>query len=296
MSFNPVICFGEVLWDLLPDGKQAGGAPMNVAFHLNNLGVLANVISRVGNDELGNELLDFLDAKGIPCEFISQDEELPTSIVKVELDKFGHAQYEIVQPVAWDNIPIEANMVNAVKASELLVFGSLASRTKNSKNTLMQLLEASNRSVFDVNLRPPFYNKVLLEDLMTKSSIVKLNNEELTEIASWYTTSTLESKMLKALKERFNLEGVLLTRGKNGAAYLHNSSFNEHQGFKVKVIDTVGSGDSFLGSFLAMMLKGHDPKSCLEFACAMGALMATKKGGTSTIYEEDVVRFIKENK
>lgn len=154
-----VLCFGEILWDLLPSGKVAGGAPMNVAFQLNQLGVPTGMVSRIGTDDLGREIFDFLKGKNVPIDWVQHDEEHPTSIVKVKLDAKGHPQYDIVQNVAWDFIAADEQVVQAVRNAKALVFGSLAARSETSKNTLLVLLEHAPFRVLDTNLREPFFPK-----------------------------------------------------------------------------------------------------------------------------------------
>ena len=291
MSGKNVICFGEVLWDLLPGAKVAGGAPMNVAYHLNNFGVKASMVSRVGTDDLGRELLNFLQKKGVNTHLIQQDERIPTGIVNIVLDPNGSPSYEIVQPAAWDFIQLNEQLLAAAAQSDVLVFGSLATRHATSRNTLLQLLDRAKMKVFDVNLRPPFYRQEALEKLLEKANIVKMNDEELDIISAWYGSEKDEYQKLEAVKSRFDLTAVLLTKGKDGALYLDDQGSYEQPGFPVKVKDTIGSGDSFLAAFLAYLLAGRPPQTCLEFACLTGALVATYPGGTPAITEQEVLAF-----
>jgi fructokinase len=157
---NPtLICFGEVLWDVLPTGKIAGGAPMNVAYHANNLGFSTKMISRVGTDALGRELLDFLDEKGVSTQFVQADLLLPTGIVNVTLNSSGSPDYEIVYPSAWDNIQPDSVMIDTIKETDVFVFGSLACRSEQTKQTLFDLLDGAMLRVLDANLRRPFFSK-----------------------------------------------------------------------------------------------------------------------------------------
>jgi fructokinase len=289
-----IVSFGEVLWDVLPTHKVAGGAPMNVVFHTNNFGIDARLISSVGNDLLGKELLLFLKQKGISTELVRTNHDFPTSTVPVTLDEKGSASYEIVEPVAWDFLQAEKQENKAVVSSTLLLFGSLICRNDNNIKALFQLIDKAQKTVFDVNLRPPFYSKELIETLLQKADIVKMNDEELDIIAGWYNKKDDLKEQMIFLMEKFDIETLVMTNGKEGAYCMHNNQLFEQKGFPVKVKDTVGSGDSFLAAFLFKMLTGSDWQQCLEFACATGALVAMQSGGTAEINEPMVLNFINE--
>lgn len=281
MSNLQAICFGEILWDLLPTGKIAGGAPMNVAFHLNQLGVEVGMISRIGTDDLGEEIFDFLQSKKVPTMLVQRDSVNPTGIVNVELDEKGHPKYEIVQNVAWDFIESEKNAQEAVQNADLLVFGSLVARAEKSQKSLLDLIEKARFRVFDVNLRQPFFSKKLLFELLPKANLVKMNDTELDIIADWHgcTTSSQQDKMT-TLKNALGLDLLVVTRGENGAMSLGAMGFVSHPGVKVQVVDTIGSGDAFLAGYLSQFLQKKSPAECLEFGCQMGAFVATQRGGT----------------
>lgn len=283
MSNPVIICFGEILWDVLPTGRIAGGAPMNVAFHANQLGLESKMISKIGNDDLGKELKRFLDNIGVSVELIQTDNTFPTGIVNVTLDKNGSAFYEIVSPVAWDYIDHDNKVKDFVKNAGALVFGSLACRTERNKKTLLEYLDLAPIRVFDVNLRTPFYSRSLIEELLAKADIVKMNDEELALIADWQGLSGDEKSQMNFIKNKFELDVVILTKGRHGAACLDETGYYEQQGFRIKVQDTIGSGDSFLAAFLSRFLKGESTPDCLAFAGAVGALVATKQGGTPKI-------------
>lgn len=288
MHNKSVVCFGEVLWDLLPAGAVAGGAPMNVACQLNNLGISSSMISAVGQDALGGQLLDFLRQKGFDTSLISTDPELPTGTVNVNLDDKGIPSYEIVQPVAWDNIELSDAASQAVSKADAFVFGSLAARSEKTLATLTELLSVAAFPVFDVNLRAPFYEEKTVSKLLQKARLLKLNDEEIDILCGWWGFNGGQSAKIEFLKKEFQLDAVVLTRGANGAALLDNSSFYEHSGYRVEVADTVGSGDAFLASFLSQWLGGASPLECLSFACATGTLVASLPGGTPDINEQGV--------
>lgn len=292
MPVKQVICFGEVLWDMLPSGKIAGGAPMNVAYHVNNLGLSATMVSRVGADDLGRELLSFLQNKGVSTRYVQTDPLLPTGIVNVTLNSKGSPAYEIVQPVAWDNIHPDAALHHIVREADALVFGSLACRSERSKSTLLELLGGAKLRVFDTNLRRPFYTQNLLEELLAQADIAKMNDEELAIIAGWSGVQGGETLQMQFLKEKFGLNLLILTRGENGAVCLDASGYHTHPGFPVQVRDTIGSGDAFLAAFLSKWLGGANSSECLEFACALGALVATKQGGTPDVNSWEIENLI----
>lgn len=275
-----VLCFGEVLWDVLPSGKKAGGAPMNVAFHCNNMGLDAYMISKVGDDDLGVELLDFFSKKGISTDLVQKDKKYPTGIVNVELDEKGSPSYEIVAPAAWDHILTDEEIVKKVSAVDVFIFGSLSTRNEVSRNTLLTLLEQAQLKVLDVNLRIPFYSREIIELLLSKADVVKMNDEELELIADWLSITGDDHSQAVAIAKQYQLMTLIVTKGGDGAFCVNKGAIFTHGGFPVIVNDTIGSGDSFLAAFLSKMLAEESPSSCLEFACATGAFVASQKGGT----------------
>ncbi|MDJ1466582.1 carbohydrate kinase family protein [Xanthocytophaga flava] len=290
---NPlIVCFGEILWDVLPTSKQPGGAPMNVAADLRNFGVNAQLISRVGNDELGNELIDFLKQKGIPTELVQTGQSHLTGVAKANVSDANEVTYKIVQPVAWDYIQLTQSMEQTVKQSNFFVYGSLVARSQQSHETLLSLLKIAPHKVFDVNLRAPHYTRELVEDLLHQAHIAKLNEHELAELAAWYGNSTNLHVTMQTLQDRYSLDTVCVTLGAQGAALLNKDGFFQQSGFIVEVKDTIGSGDAFLAAFLYKTLQNEEPKKTIEFACATGAFLATKQGATPQFSEEDIYSFL----
>ncbi len=292
MSKKNIVCFGEVLWDLLPTGKIAGGAPMNVAVHANQLGLKASMISAVGDDELGEEITSFLSNRDLSVENI-QKNDYQTGIVEVTLDAKGSPSYAIIEPVAWDFIRLTETAKSAVQAADALIFGSLALRNEVSKNTLLQLQTDAKLSILDINLRKPFYTPELVDELFKVADIVKVNDEELEMICNWYGQTGDEAQNARFLKERYQLKGIIVTRGGNGAFFIDESNeMSEHQGFRVSVSDTIGSGDSFLASFITKWLNGENPTESIKYACAVGAFVATQKGATPVVSEDDILKIM----
>lgn len=286
---NKIVCFGETLWDLLPTGKVAGGAPMNVAVHAKQLGLEASMISRVGDDELGNNLIHFLQERKVATHNIQTDIEYKTGIVEVELSAQGSPSYTIASPAAWDFITTDnVNKQEAMQA-DAFVYGSLATRSEKAKNTLFELLNFAKMKVLDVNLRQPFFSKELVIQLLTKADFVKVNDEELSLICSWLSQDKGDISNAHYLKIMYNLKAIVVTRGSNGAFFIdEDGRLFEHKGFKVSVTDTIGSGDSFLAAFLKKWLTYTHPESCLAYACAVGALVATHQGATPIITENEI--------
>ncbi|RAJ35737.1 carbohydrate kinase family protein [Pedobacter cryoconitis] len=289
------ICFGEILWDVLPDGPQPGGAPLNVAYHLNKLGVSTSIISKIGNDENGEKLVNLLDNWGMNKKLLQRDASYPTSEVIARMGASNEVSYEIVFPVAWDFIDHHTEISNALTASTYFVYGSLASRNELSRKTLFKFLDSDSIKVLDINLRPPFFNKKLLEELMERADIIKFNESELHMAQILFGGSFKnEAEQVKFIQERFKIPEVIVTKGEFGASY-HKSEDSYHGwGPVIEVNDTIGSGDSFLAAFIANHQRGIAPKTIIKNAIAMGAFIATKKGGCPKYKIEDYQNFITE--
>ncbi|MBN8785774.1 MAG: carbohydrate kinase [Terrimonas sp.] len=272
------VCFGEVLWDFLPDGsKQPGGAPMNAAYHLNQLGIPTAMISRIGNDELGKELFDYFTSKKVSGDFIQKDNEHETSRVLAKVDG-NHVTYDIVKPVAWDFIEYNMSLEKLVSGAAYFIFGSLGARAEASRRTLFELLEIAPFKILDINLRAPHYERKTLDYLLQHADILKLNNDELQLLGDWYGLKGSEKEFIAALQDKFHLNTILTTRGDKGAIVLEDGKFYEHPGYIVKVADTIGSGDSFLAAFLSKYIESASPDDAVSFAAGMGAFIATKPG------------------
>ncbi|MBO9618487.1 MAG: carbohydrate kinase [Niabella sp.] len=278
MTQRSAICFGEILWDVLPGGAMPGGAPMNVAYHLNKLGLSAGVISKRGADKEGEGLIRFLNEHGVNTAFIQTDTVYPTGKVLATPGANYEMQYDIVFPVAWDFIDATAPALEIVAQTDLLLFGSLAVRNEYSRKTLFELLPIAKTKVLDINLRPPHFDQQTIEALLDEATILKLNENELELVCGWYAFAGTMQEQAAALSERFSIKDIVVTRGAAGAAYFSDGSYYEHPGFKVNVIDTVGSGDAFLAGFLSQIQKGNKPDAALGFACKLGSFIATQKG------------------
>ncbi|MCP1773089.1 fructokinase [Neisseria perflava] len=288
-----VTSFGEVLWDDFPSGKVLGGAPLNVIVRMQSLGADVSIISRYGNDEDGKELLRQIESKNVNTDLLQICDECPTSLVKVTLDKSGSASYEIVYPCAWDRIRVEEAALQRVAESDAFIFGSLAARDEISRATLDKLIEKAKFKIFDVNLRKPHYDTYRLLETMKKVDMVKLNDDELYELSEIYGSPY--HSVEQNISFLANLTGVkvlCVTLGSHGAALYKDGQLYRHSGFRVKVADTVGSGDSFLGGLTYKLLNNADPQEAITFACALGALVASRHGATPEISLEEIIEFM----
>ena len=276
---NKVITIGEILWDGFPEGKKAGGSSMNVALNLHKQSIESNFISAVGDDDNGKELLNFLAVNHFETSLIQVNAELPTSTVVVKLDENHQATYTFTQPVAWDDIKITNENVEAVKQADALVYCSLTCRDERSKKTILALLENAKIKIFDINLRAPFYEKNLINELLRKADILKINEDELIWVKETFgLTGNTDEQLLKQLSARYNIDIVCLTLGDKGACVLKDGKLFKHAGYKVQVTDTVGAGDAFLATFIACHLQGFPTETVLDNACKVGAFVASQAG------------------
>lgn len=279
-SSAALCCFGEILWDVLPDGPQPGGAPLNVTYHLRKFGIPAALISRIGDDAEGEGLTDLMSGWQLRRDLIQTDPLHDTSRVLARIGKNYEVSYEIVFPVAWDFITATPGAIAAVEEANYFVYGSLAARNDVSKETLLKLLDHAACKVFDINLRPPFYNKEVLEVLLSRADILKVNQAELETIALMFEGRPgREEERVRLLKEMFNIREIVVTKGSQGASYYASAETYHHGGTAVEVCDTIGSGDAFLAAFIASHFQKQTPDIILKRATAMGAFIAGKKGG-----------------
>ncbi len=276
-----ILCIGEVLWDMLPTGAKPGGAPMNVALHLKNIGLNVQIASRVGNDEQGRKLIEFLKESGLSTSLIQIDDQLPTSEVLVNLDNKDQASYTICEPVAWDAILFTPELEKAANESDVLIYGSLASRNSVTSDTIMKCIDRVDFKIIDVNLRPPYDKQDIVEPLIARANFVKLNDDEMREIGKWNNlTDKSEEYLMSWLGEKLNIDTICMTKGPVGSVLLNKGEFHKHSGYRVETKDSVGAGDAFLAGFISAYLQDNDPIKALDFASATGAYVASKEGAT----------------
>ncbi len=288
-----VVIFGEMLWDCLPTGPVAGGAPMNVALNLHQLGLQSRLISAVGADQDGQNLLDFLKSFDLPLDLIQTKKDKETSKVLVDTSDPENIKYTIVSPVAWDYIEWSEDLDKAVEEADAFVFGTLGVRNNESLKTLLQLLHHPTLRIFDANLRPPFYDFEVIETLLGFADILKINEDELEIFADYFKTEPTIEGLCSYLDQHFPMEIICVTRGAQGAVLYQKGKITEHAGYKVKFQDSIGAGDAFLSGFIKTYLEERAPEEILDFACKLGGFVATQKGGTPKYTEADVLREIR---
>ena len=279
-----ITAFGEILWDNLPTGKVLGGAPVNLLTHLAALGADCSVISRCGNDADGAALREAIRRKHVAIDFIQTDPQLATSQVLVQLNDEGCAHYDIVYPCAWDKIQAGEAAKTRVAQSDVFIFGSLSVRDAVSRQALAELLPHASFKIFDVNLRPPHYQLAHLRNMMRQADFIKLNDDELHEIATALGSPyrSIEQN-IRFIAEHTHTRQICVTLSKHGALYFCDGELFAHHGYRVTVADTVGAGDSFLAGFIHQYLQRKPPQEILAFACTLGSLVASRHGATPEV-------------
>jgi len=292
---HKVVCFGEVLWDILPSGAVPGGAPMNVAYHLQKLNKNPALITRIGIDDKGQQLMNIFSGHGVCTDFFQVDGKYQTGKVFANPNEYNEVVYDIVKPVAWDFIAWDDSLPDLVANAGYFVYGSLAARSKVSKDTLFRLLEMAKNKVLDINLRAPHYNRRIVEQLLRKADIMKMNLAELELITGWFSNYTSIEDRLKSIGDKFRLSNLVVTMGGDGALLLMNGEITKHPGFKVAVVDTVGSGDAFIAGLLSQLLDSAGNEATLEFASGLGAFIATQRGACPEYDIKEVKELIQNN-
>ena len=277
-----VVGMGEALWDVLPEGKKIGGAPANFAYHVSQFGLPSCVVSAVGEDALGDEIIENFDAKQLN-QLIARV-PYPTGTVQVEIDPAGIPQYDIKENVAWDNIPFTEDLKELAHNTKAVCFGSLAQRNVVSRETINKFLDEMPKDndslvVFDVNLRQGFYTKEILCNSMERCNILKINDEELVTVSRMfgYPGIDLQDKCW-ILLGKYNLKMLILTCGINGSYVFTPGSVSFLPTPQVEVADTVGAGDSFTAAFIASILKGKTVAEAHSCAVRTSAFVCTRQG------------------
>nr|WP_315156266.1 carbohydrate kinase [uncultured Flavobacterium sp.] len=291
---HKAVAYGEVLWDVFPTHKKIGGAPLNVALRMKSFGVESAIISKVGSDADGQEIVSFLSEKGIETDTIQISEEYKTGVVNVMINEKGNASYDILYPSAWDKIALNEDIKKKVSDADVFIFGSLICRDEESRQTLNALLDEAKYKVFDANLRAPYYTTDVLIELMMKADFIKLNDEELFEISRKLDSpyNSFEQN-IKFIADKTNSKQVCVTKGAFGAVLYYDDKFYYNSGYFIKVVDTVGAGDSFLASLIVRLLRGKSPQKSLNYACAIGALVAGEEGANPKISDKVISDYMK---
>lgn len=288
MEKKPIVVgMGELLWDVLPTEKKAGGAPVNFAYHASQSGAEAYALSAIGNDALGDELMEQLDKNKINGDYISRV-DYPTGTVQVELND-GIPSYTIIEGVAWDHIPLTPKSVELLKQASAVCFGTLAQRAEESLNTLQTLLShmpADSLRFFDINIRQHFYSKELIEQSLRLANVFKINDEELLLIRPMFGLEGTDEEVCRWFMKQFNLRYVILTAGAEYSTIYAEGESSTLPTPKVTVADTVGAGDSFSGSFVASILAGKSLREAHERAVKVAAFVCTQHGAWPTYPKE----------
>lgn len=283
-----IVGIGEVLWDLLPAGKQLGGAPANFVCHARALGADARLISRVGNDAAGQEIIESFRIRGLPTETIGIDPTAPTGTVSVEVGAQGHPNYTIHENVAWDRIAADDAALAAIRNADAICFGSLAQRTSFVQGSIATLLAAARPEalhIFDINLRAPFINRDAIRHSVAAADILKLNEEELPVLAEMFQLTGRPAEQLAALAARFPIRLIVLTCGSEGSMLFSAGTLYEQPVTPIEVRDTIGAGDSFTAAVTIGFLRQWPLEKIAQHATAVAAYVCTQPGATPPLPE-----------
>ena len=292
INHQPIaVGLGELLWDMLPKGKQIGGAPFNFARHCNQLGLEGFPVSQIGIDELGNETVSLLKDWGITPDFVSRDPQHETGTVNIRLDNQGKPNYEIRDDAAWDFIQHNLLLEQLAPKVDIVCFGTLAQRSDASRSTIYSFLDRMSSDaikLFDVNLRQHFYSIGSIEASLERASILKLSDEELPVLKNAFSLSGSVEVQLSELKNRFELKLIAYTRGAEGSFLINGSGTDDHPGNTITTIDTIGAGDSFSATLCAGLLQGLPLAQLNENANQVAAYVCSQRGATPALPESIV--------
>jgi fructokinase len=279
-----VVGLGEMLWDMLPAGKQLGGAPANFAYMTALLGDRALVASRIGKDRLGNAAARRLSRLGLPTTYLQVDTAHPTGTVNVPIDAQGQPQFEILERVAWDYFEWTPQWQQLASEADAVCFGSLAQRSAQSRVTILAFLEALRPGalrIFDVNLRQSFFTRDVLAESVARADIVKLNEDELPRVAALLgATATDRMGAARWILKKYDLKLVCVTCGGAGSLLVTPDAVDTHPGYPITVADTVGSGDAFTAALAHNFLRKASLKAMNNAANRLGSWVASQVGAT----------------
>lgn len=293
--FN-IIGIGEILWDVFPKGKKLGGAPANFAYHISALGHNGIVVSRVGSDELGQEIIDYLIKLNFIKDYIQVDKDKPTGVVEVKIDNENQPNYIIKEDVAWDFLSWNEEFSNLVKSVDAICFGTLAQRNEVSRETILNFLREINNNavkIMDVNLRQNFYNKTIIEESLRFTNILKLNIDELRILSDLLKINKKygEKNLCRAIISNYEVELICLTKGEDGSMLIDKNSSYESQTYPYEVADRVGAGDSFTAAMIVYYLKGDSMHAISKYANKLASWVTSKPEGMPA-YNYDVRRIM----
>lgn len=281
MKQTKIAGIGELLWDVLPDSEQLGGAPINFAYHVSALGAEAVAISTIGDDSRGNIALKELQSRGVNTTYISVLEQFPTGYVTAKVDDEGIATYEFPDDVAWDHLVINLAAEKCAAELKAICFGTLAQRSESARSTIQRYLETTSAKtikVCDLNLRQNFYSRETIETSLRLSTVLKLNDDELTFVSSLFLLDGAEHEKLAALRKHFDLELVILTKGSNGSILITEDEISRHQGIATDIVDTIGAGDSFTAAVVSGLLLNKTLDEINDKANILAAYVCSQSG------------------
>lgn len=289
-SLPLVIGLGELLWDCFDEERRPGGAPANVAFQANQLGCQGMVVTRVGRDALGTELLDFLKQQQLSTEYVQVDEVFATGTVTVEFTDANDPQYTIHEQVAWDHLAFNNDLATLMQRAKAVCFGTLAQREADSRETIHQCLAATNVDclvVYDINLRQNYYDQTWIERSLSAAKVVKLNQDE-SEVLSKLLEITADNLLQFAqhLQNKYGVEAVCITQGAEGCLIFADDQQYDIPGTPVEVVDAVGAGDSFTAALISRRLLGWSWEQAALFANRVGGLVASHAGAMPVLRAE----------
>jgi len=289
-----VVGLGELLWDLLPSGKQLGGAPANFAYISSLFGNRGVVASRVGGDALGDAAVDRLATLNLEDHCVQRDESHATGTVGVEIDDHGQPTFTIFENVAWDHLQWTADWQMLATEADIVCFGSLAQRSADSRSTILGFLKAMREDalrIFDVNLRQNYFSREVLTDSLALANVAKLNDAELPVVlANCGLPVGLELENARELRQVFDLDLVCVTRGVNGSLLVSESDSHAHPGFKIAVSDTIGAGDAFTAALAHHFTRGVSLAAINNIANRVGSWVASVPGAMPRISREEFQR------
>lgn len=292
-----IVAFGEVVWDILPNGKVLGGTPSNMVFRCNLFGEEGHLLSRVGDDEHGREAIQRLEKLGISTANVQTDTEFPTGTVNITFDEKNEPVFNVTPDVAFDHIEFSAEALKLARQADCLFFGLLPQRFGISKNTLRELINESPNSLkfFDLKLFQHFFNSAVVESLLRASQMVRIKEKEIDFLVQRLGLENGDMEFFgRQLAEKYQIDLVLVTRGPQGVFSFHKNegSFSD-AGYRIEMKDNIGSGMAFSAGFLHYYLHGSSLQDALAFGNAAGALSATRLGATFPFSKKEVLRFMK---
>lgn len=287
-----VVGLGELLWDCFADARRPGGAPANVAFQAGQLGCQGIVVSRVGRDPLGDELVAFLASQGLDTGWVQRDAVHATGTVTVDTSRADHPTYVIHENVAWDHLEASADLKDLMGRSAAVCFGTLAQRWPDSRQAIHAALDAARPDclvVYDVNLRQQWYQRSWIEQSLSRSRIVKLNGDEAAVLAELLETGAGDHvAFARAVQQRYGVDTVCITLAERGCLLVASDEVVDSPGVRVDVVDAVGAGDAFTAALIVSRLRAWPLAAQAAFANRVGALVASRPGAMPILREEDL--------